>query len=71
MLDYLSFVTVRLEQIQKVTAPAVKGEIVEELQAHTNIIISQSQAFYKLLVSSGWEVPRAEISAGRARGQLT
>ena len=67
MLDYLSFVTVRLEQIQKVTAPAVKEEIVEELQAHTNIIISQSQAFYKLLISTGWEVPRAELSAGRAR----
>ena len=65
MLDYLSFVTVRLEQIQKVTAPAIKEEIVEELQAHTNIIISQSQAFYKLLVSSGWEVPRAGLSAGR------
>jgi len=71
MLDYLSFVTVRLEQIQKVTAPAVKEEIVEELQAHTNIIISQSHAFYKLLISTRWEVPRAEISAGRARGQLT
>jgi hypothetical protein len=67
MLDYLSFVTVRLEQIQKVTAPAVKEEIVEELQAHTNVIISQSQAFYKLLISTGWEVPRAELSAGRAR----
>ena len=71
MLDYLAFVTVRLEQIQKVAAPAIREEIVEELQAHTKIIISQSQAFYKLLVSTGWEVPRAEISAGRARGQLT
>ncbi len=68
MLDYLSFVTVRLEQIQKVTAPAIKEEIVEELQAHTSIILSQSQAFYKLLVSSGWEVPRAGLSAGRVRG---
>jgi len=68
MLDYLSFVTVRLEQIQKVTAPAIREEIVEELQAHTSIILSQSQAFYKLLVSSGWEVPRAGLSAGRVRG---
>jgi hypothetical protein len=68
MLDYLSFVTVRLEQIQKVTAPAIREEIVEDLQAHTSIILSQSQAFYKLLVSSGWEVPRAGLSAGRVRG---
>jgi hypothetical protein len=56
MLDYLSFVTIRLEQLQKVAAPTIKKEIVDELQSHTQIILDQAGAFYKLLVNSGWEV---------------
>lgn len=56
MLDYLSFATIKLEQLQKVAAPAIKEEIVDELNAHTRMILNQSKAFYKLLVNSGWEV---------------
>ncbi len=56
MLDYLSFATIRLEQLQKVAAPAIKEEIVDELNSHTRMILNQSKAFYKLLINSGWEV---------------
>jgi hypothetical protein len=55
MLDYLSFVTIRLEQLQKVAAPDIKEEIIDELKSHTLIILNQSKAFYKLLANSGWE----------------
>jgi hypothetical protein len=55
MLDYLSFVTIRLEQLQKVAASDIKEEIVDELQSHTLMILNQSKAFYKLLTNSGWE----------------
>jgi hypothetical protein len=55
MLDYLSFVTIRLEQLQKVAASDIKEEIVDELKSHTLMILNQSKAFYKLLTSSGWE----------------
>ena len=55
MLDYLSFVTIRLEQLQKVAAPDIKEEIVDELGTHTRMILNQSKAFYKLLANSGWE----------------
>lgn len=50
MLDYLSFLTVRLEQTERVSTLYIKQEIVKEMEAHTLSILRQAKAFYRLIM---------------------
>jgi hypothetical protein len=50
MLDYLSFVTVRIEQLEKVSSAYIKQEVVKEIQTHTTAILDQARSFYRLVL---------------------
>jgi hypothetical protein len=50
MLDYLSFVTVRLEQTEKVSTLYIKQEVVKEMEIYTLSILRQAKAFYRLIM---------------------
>jgi hypothetical protein len=50
LLDYLSFVTVRLEQLSRVSSVYIKEEIVGEIESYTTNILAQAKAFYKLVL---------------------
>jgi hypothetical protein len=50
MLDYLSFVTVRIEQLEKVSSACIKQEVVKEIQTHTTAILDQARSFYRLVL---------------------
>lgn len=50
MLDYLSFVTVRLEQLEKVSSVYIKQEIIKELEASTSMVLLQAKSFYNLMM---------------------
>ena len=52
MLDYLSFISVRLEQLEKVSSNFIKQEIIKEIESNTVTILSQAKAFYKLLLKN-------------------
>jgi hypothetical protein len=49
MLDYLSFVSIRIDQIEKVSSPYIKQEIVKEIEEHSLNILIQAKSFYKLV----------------------
>ena len=49
MLDYLSFVTAKLEQIQKVSSPYIKQQLVGEIDAESSEILSQATAFHRMM----------------------
>lgn len=49
MLDYLSFVTVRLEQLGKVSSNYIKQEVVKEMETYTATILLQARSYYKLM----------------------
>lgn len=50
MLDYLSFVTVRLEQVEKVSSAFIKQEIIKEIESYTSSILLQAKSFYDLMM---------------------
>jgi hypothetical protein len=50
MLQYLSFVTVKLEQLERVSSSFIKQEIIKELNSYTLNIIIQAKSFYKLVM---------------------
>ncbi len=50
MLDYLSFITVRLEQTERVATLYIKQEVVREMEMHTLSILRQAKAFYRLIM---------------------
>jgi len=50
MLEYLSFLTVRLEQLEKTGSRFIKQEIVREIESRSTAILVQSKAFYKLIM---------------------
>ncbi len=50
MLDYLSFVSGRIDQIEKVSSPYIKQEIVKEIEAYSLNILIQAKSFYKLVM---------------------
>jgi hypothetical protein len=50
MLDYLSFVTVRIEQLERVASPYIKQEIVNEMESSTAMILLQARSFYSLVM---------------------
>ncbi len=52
MLGYLSFITHRLEQLNKVSSPYIKQEVVAEMEAYTATIMLQARSFYKLVRAS-------------------
>jgi len=58
MLDYLSFLTVRLEQLEKVASPYIKQEIVREMESSTDMVLLQARSFYSLLMGKK-EPPRS------------
>ncbi|MEI6126191.1 MAG: hypothetical protein WCQ99_06510 [Pseudomonadota bacterium] len=49
MLDYLSFIAVRLEQAEKVSSLFIKEEIVKEMSSHSKAILDQARSFYRLM----------------------
>jgi hypothetical protein len=49
MLDYLSFVSTRIDQIEKVTSPYIKQELIKEIEDYSLNILIQAKAFYKLV----------------------
>ncbi len=57
MLDYLSFVTVRLEQLEKVHSAYIKEEIVREVEANSTTVLVQAKSFYRLMMGR-WERKR-------------
>lgn len=50
MLDYLSFITVRLEQTERVSSQYIKEEVVKEMDMHTLSILHQAKSFYRLIM---------------------
>ncbi len=50
MLDYLSFITVRLEQTERVSTLYIKQEVVREMELYTLSILRQAKAFYRLIM---------------------
>jgi hypothetical protein len=49
MLDYLSFITVRLEQTERVSSQYIKQEVVKEMELYTLSILRQAKSFYRLI----------------------
>jgi hypothetical protein len=50
MLAYLSFVSGRIDQIEKVSSPYIKQEIVKEIEDYSLNILIQAKSFYKLVM---------------------
>jgi hypothetical protein len=50
MLDYLSFISVRLEQTERVSSQYIKEEVVKEMETHTLSILHQAKSFYRLIM---------------------
>ena len=50
MLDYLSFITVRLEQTERVSTLYIKQEVVREMEMYTLSILRQAKAFHRLIM---------------------
>jgi hypothetical protein len=57
MLDYLSFVTVRIEQLDRVSSRYIKEEVVREMAAYTDTILLQARSFYRLMQGDGNQPP--------------
>ncbi|MCX8045185.1 MAG: hypothetical protein N3B18_13785 [Desulfobacterota bacterium] len=52
MLDYLSSVTVRLEQLEKVSSQYIKQEIARDVVQQTTSVLDQARSFYRLVVAN-------------------
>jgi hypothetical protein len=50
MIEYLSFVAVRLEQIERISSPGIKDEIVHDIESASQSILKQARSFYKLMM---------------------
>ena len=50
MIEYLSFVSVRLEQIERISSLGVKHEIAREIESASLTILNQARSFYKLMM---------------------
>lgn len=50
MIEYLSFVSVRLEQIERISSSGVKHEINGEVESASLTILNQARSFYKLMM---------------------
>jgi len=50
MLDYLSFLTVRLEQTERVSSQYIKQEVVKEMEIYTLSILNQAKSYYRLIM---------------------
>jgi hypothetical protein len=50
MIEYLSFVSVRLEQIERISSSGVKHEIAREIESASLTILNQARSFYKLMM---------------------
>jgi len=50
MLDYLSFINVRIEQAERVSSQYIKEEIVKEMDSHTATVLDQARSFYRLMM---------------------
>jgi len=49
MIEYLSFVSVRLEQIERISSPGIRNEIVRDIAGFSQSILNQARSFYKLM----------------------
>ncbi len=49
MIEYLSFVSVRLEQIERLSSPGIREEIANDIVSLSQNILSQARSFYKLM----------------------
>jgi len=49
MIEYLSFVAVRLEQIERISSMGIKGEIVQDIESASQTILKQARSFYTLM----------------------
>ena len=49
MLDYLSFIAVRVEQTEKVSSSFIKQEIVKEMSSSSTAVLDQARSFYRLM----------------------
>jgi hypothetical protein len=58
MLDYLSFITVRLEQTERVSSLYIKQEVVKEMEVYTLSILNQAKSFYRLIVGKADRIPQ-------------
>jgi hypothetical protein len=50
MIEYLSFVAVRLEQIERISSPGIKDEIVQDIESASQSILKQARSFYTLMM---------------------
>jgi hypothetical protein len=50
MIEYLSFVAVRLEQIERISSPGIKDEIAHDIESASQSILKQARSFYKLMM---------------------
>jgi len=58
MLDYLSFLTVRLEQTERVSSQYIKQEVVKEMEVYTLSILSQANSYYRLIMGKQGRIYR-------------
>jgi len=49
MIEYLSFVAVRLEQIERISSPGIKEEIAQDIESASQSILKQARSFYTLM----------------------
>jgi len=49
MIEYLSFVSVRLEQIERLSSPGIKDDIAHDIVSLSQNILNQARSFYKLM----------------------
>ncbi len=49
MLNYLSIITLKLDQVSQVSSPYIKEEIMKEVEAESLKILHQAKSFYRLL----------------------
>jgi hypothetical protein len=50
MIEYLSFVAVRLEQIERISSPGIKDEITQDIESASQSILKQARSFYTLMM---------------------
>ncbi len=50
MIEYLSFVAVRLEQMERISSTGIKDEIVQDIESASQSILKQARSFYKLMM---------------------
>jgi hypothetical protein len=50
MIEYLGFVSVRLEQIEHIASPGIKDEMAQDIQNASQSILKQARSFYTLMM---------------------